>query len=104
MSLPTSLHAYEAEIESFEKAAAADKGIRLQFDNRADAAAYMARMHQARILDRRKNMETYDKGHPMYGASEFDKLKCYVREDTEGKFWVYVAKNETFAGVVEELP
>ena len=103
MSLPTSLHAYTSELEAFQRAAASPNGIRIEFPDERSARAYLARLHQARVLDRRENKDIYSPGDPMYGKSDYDSLRVSKREDETGKFWLYLEKNEIIPGFVEEL-
>ena len=104
MTLSLSLQAYTAELEAYTRAKDSPKGIRIEFPDLPSARHYQARLHQARVLDRKKNAEIYEKGMPMYGASEFDTLKCGLREDTDGKFWVYIQKMELALDRIEEIP
>ena len=103
MPLPDSLHAFTTEFEAFDRAVSAEKGIRIEFSDPAPARAYRARLHQARVLDRRENRVAYKEGDPMYGRSSYDSLRVTIREDTAGKHWVYIEKQENIPGTVEEL-
>jgi hypothetical protein len=38
-----------------------------------------------------------------YGKSDHDCFVVSIKEDTEGKFWVYIYKKEIIPGAVEEL-
>ncbi len=102
MTLPTSLHAYKPEFDAYERAKDSARGIRVEFPNTTKARAFTARLHNARVLDRKEN-RGIDKDSPMFGRSEFDCITVALREDTEGKAWVYLEKNEVIPGHVEEL-
>lgn len=103
MPLPQSLHSYESEVAAFDRAKAAERGIRIRFETQAAASAYRARLHYARTLDRKENTRGIDPESPLYGKSDFDGIVATVHEDTEGGWWVYLRKNETIPGDVEEL-
>lgn len=102
MSLPNSWQAYAAEYDALERAAADPKGIRIQFNDHGEAATFRYRIHHARRVDRQKNKEIYKEGDPLYGSSTFDGIVCRLRQDTDGKWWVYLEKN-ALPGVVESL-
>lgn len=103
MPLPTSLLAFEPEMQAFSRADSAEKGIRVEFPEERKARSFIARLHQARVLDRRENLKAYKEGDPMYGKSAFDGIRVSLREDTEGNHWVYLEKMENIPGAVEEL-
>ena len=103
MSLPTSLLAYASELDAFRRANATERGIRIEFPDERSARAYLARLHQARVLDRKENKDVYAPGDPMFGKSDYDTIRVSKREDETGKFWLYLEKNEVIPGFVEEL-
>lgn len=103
MSLPNSLHAYASELDAFERAKTSTKGIRIMFDTHQQARYYSNRLHYARKLDRQENTRALDPAHPLYGKSDHDCFVVSIKEDTEGKWWVYINKNEIIPGAVEEL-
>jgi hypothetical protein len=102
MSLPNSYQAFAAEYEALERASADPKGIRIEFSDRGEASAFRFRLHHARRVDREKNKEIYKEGDPLYGSSIFDPIVCRLKQDTSGKWWVYLEKN-AIPGVVESL-
>ena len=103
MTLPDSHMSFQAEFEILDRGLDSDKGVRLSMIDRSQAYTYRHRLNHARNLDRRKNMETYEKGSPLYGRSEYDKLVMRIRQDTEDGWWLYVEKNETYSGYLEEI-
>jgi len=103
MPLPASLHAYTSEMEAFDRAKSAPSGIRIEFPDRIRAMAYRARLHGARVLDRKENSRVVDKTSPLYGKSDYDCIVVSIKEDTDGKWWLYLEKNEVIPGIVEEL-
>lgn len=103
MSLPNSLHAYTSELDAFERAAQSPRGIRIMFDTHQQARYYSNRLHYARKLDRQENTRVLELAHPLYGKSNHDGFVVSIKEDTEGKWWIYINKNEIIPGTVEEL-
>ena len=103
MTLPVSLHAYKSEIDAFDRAITATRGIRIEFPDQTRARGYVARLHNARALDRKENLRTLDPTNPLYGKSDFDCITVSIRQDTSGNAWVYLEKNEVIPGHVEEL-
>lgn len=102
MSLPDSRLAYTDCFEMFEQALKDPAGVRVGCDS--DAAAYHMRfrMHKARSIDRKDNFRTYDRDHHMSGKSTYDQFVIRVREDTEGKFWMYIER-EVLPTMIEPL-
>ena len=104
MSLPTSLHAYVSEMEAYDQAKSKVRGIRISFGtNFSGAQAYRARLHNARVLDRKENTRGVASDHPMYGKSDFDNIIVSIRQDVDDNYWVYLEKNGDIPGKVEEL-
>lgn len=103
MSLPNSLHSYTSEIEALDRARNAERGIRIEFPSRSRAVHYRSRLHYARSLDRRENTTAVPQSSPLYGKSDFDCISISLQDDTDGKWWLYLEKNETIPGHVEEL-
>ena len=83
MSLPTSLHAYQSELDAYQRAKDAKTGIRIQFETQSRAKSYMARLHQARVLDRNENRAAFEPGDPMYAKSDYDAIAASIKEDHE---------------------
>lgn len=103
MTLPKSTHYYEAQIEYMDRAIADPKGIRVEFDSQADALMFRQRIHQARALIRKQNGDIFKPGDPLYQTCEYDVLICRIRNDTDGKWWLYLEKNSSLPNLVESL-
>ena len=104
MSNPTSRVAYAKYYEVFDKALAAEKGIRLAFPSQSAALAFQGRMHQARTIDRNDNKKVYEPGHKMHGCSAYDVVSVSrPRMDTEGEWWLYIEPNDRVDVHIEEL-
>lgn len=105
MTNPTSRIAYTQYFEVFDKALSSPKGVRLAFTNRSSAMFYVARLHAARDIDRKSNISTYDKGHPLHGCSGYDILVCrQPRLSDDGQWWVYVERNDQIKPFIEDIP
>lgn len=102
MSMSTSLHAFTAEITALERAKDAAVGIRVKFTASSAARTYVARLHQARTLDRRRNALIFPVGDNMHGCSEFDIIKV-THYAENGVFWVELKKNNILPTNIEEL-
>jgi hypothetical protein len=82
----------------FEKAMEDPAGIRIPFDTEAAAKHYRMRMHNARAVDRRENIQTYDKGHPMHGQSSYDILTLTIKIGEDATAFLYIEpKNKHLA-------
>lgn len=93
MSLSTSLLSYTDCLELFEAALGDSLGARLDFTSPSAAQYFVSRLHQCRVLDRRKNAETYKPGERFYGRSVYDSLVCRIKPGTIGDvdvWWVYI--------------
>lgn len=94
MSLPITRQAY-ADCEAiFERASLAPHGIRIRQASYGYAVMLRMRMHKFRTILRELNAQTYEIGHKMYAASEFDNFSVRLREDAAGIHWVYVEPYE----------
>lgn len=104
MSYPTSRLAYAKYFEAYDRAANSRKGIRLEFDSIDDALFFRARMHQARKIDRKGNLDIYQPGDALYGCSTYDTFTVkHPVCDTDGKWWLYVERNDVLPNHIEEL-
>ena len=103
MSISTSRLSYQDCIEFMDKAMEDDKGARIIFGIRDNATFFRMRCHTARQINRKDNRLIYSAGDPLYDASMYDKLVFRIREDEDGKFWVYAEKTELDPGTVELL-
>lgn len=103
MSLPISKGAYHDCIEVFDKAIEDPHGVRVRLPDYSSANYFRMRMHMARKLNREENEETYpDPGHPLHGASPYDKLAVRLIE-LEGINYVYVERHGISLELVEAL-
>lgn len=103
MSISKSRGAYGDCRDLFDRASEDPKGCRVYIGKQGYARHYVMRLHMAREIDRKDNKQMYPLGHPMYGASPWDKFKCSMKPDAEGNWWVYVEKIELNLGNVENL-
>lgn len=103
MSISKSRGAYSDCRDLFERAIDDPKGCRIYIGDQGNARHFVMRMHQCRQIDRNDNADMYELGHPMHGASPWDKLKCSMKPDPKGDFWVYIEKIELNLGAVENL-
>ena len=86
-----------------DKALADVQGVRVQMRNNDEATFFRMRIHQARSIDRKRNKDTYDDpGHPMHGASLYDRLIIRIHEIDE-VCWVYIQQSSMVLGAVEVL-
>lgn len=92
---------YVEAYEAFDRAAAAPKGIRVHFPDRAAAAAFQFKLMKARQLDREDNLETYPPGHALYGQSQYDRLQVRLRANGEG--WVLLIEPLDTTMSIEEI-
>ncbi len=103
MSISTSRLSYQDCYEFMDHAMEDDKGARIIFKSRDEATFYRMRCHTARVINRTDNRRIYEIGDPLYDASIYDKLTFRIKEDEDGKFWVYAEKTELDPGAVELL-
>ena len=88
----------------FDEALAGKHGARCIVGSYTKANFFRMRMHQARAIDRKDNMELYpDPGEALHGRSLYDQLMLQLREDVEGHWWVYAVKTELDPGRIERL-
>lgn len=93
MSLSTSLLSYTDCIALFDAALADSVGARLDFTTPSAAQYFVSRLHQCRVLDRRKNTEVYKPGERLYGRSIYDALVCRIKPghiNGVEVWWVYI--------------
>lgn len=105
MPVSSSLLSYSDCTALFDKALEDPKGARYQVaDGDLGKSRYFAmRMHQARSLDRKENKGIYEPGDKLYGRSLYDPLIVQLKQDTEGKWWVYVVHTEIDEAEIESL-
>ena len=104
MSLPTSIDAYDAELDYFQQAFDDPDGIRLSFTTYGEANLFVMRMHQARALQRQLHRRLYTSDDPKHGRSEFDRLMVrQPRYDDVQHGWVYIERSNARVVSVESL-
>lgn len=117
MTTSNSRLAYDDAFEFMERAfEAAEKGkiLRRKFyekedtiENRGAAIQFRARIHQARVIDRKDNKELYpEKEHPLHGRSKYDILSAQIRLEGDCIF-LYMRKislNNYLIEEVDDLP
>lgn len=91
MSLPTSPRSYDDCYEIFDKALADDRGVKVKVEDYNQAIHLRTRMNYARVLDRKKNMQIFEMGHPMFNASQYDPVRVRFANEDDGWF-VFVEK------------
>jgi hypothetical protein len=92
MSSPTTRQAYEAIYELWDQALEDPKGIRVQLADFDKANHLRMRLHQARTIAREDNARLHheNRGHPMYGASIYDRLQVRIYTDSSRITWLYI--------------
>lgn len=105
MTLPTSVLAFKDCFDLMDRAIASDKGMRVKYENEAQAQYHQLRFNRARGLDRQANLKLYDEGHPMHGRSPYDELSVRRRTDGNGNWYLIILKLSAVADMaeVEEL-
>ena len=79
MSASTSRLSYADAEAVFDAALADDKGIRIQFSDNGQALHFRMRLHRFRQIDREDNARTFERGHPLYGRSNYDVIRVRIR-------------------------
>lgn len=103
MTAPTTRLSYGDSYDALDRAKDDPKGIRIRFKDYAEASTFRSRLHYARQVDRRDNLQIYDESDPLFGRSVYDTLVVRIREDTEGAWWVYIEHASIEDKVVESL-
>lgn len=106
MPVSNSRLSYSDCFSLFDKALEDSKGARYQVNGGVkygDSHHFRLRMHNARSIDRKDNKEVFGIGDPLYGRSVYDPLIIQIKEDTEGKWWIYVRHTEIDESEIEAL-
>lgn len=103
MTVPKNRMSYADIYKVYDQALADPMGVRVPFNNRAEAQHYQLRMHQARAIDRKDNKELYPEGHALHNNSAYDVLQVRLREAEDGSWFVYVEHKERLVAEVESL-
>lgn len=102
MTLSNSPLAYEDAYAALEAATADPAGVRIRMNNLDAAIYFRMRCHQARKIDRNRNLETYEKTDPLYGVSAYDRLALRIEQDADG-VWLRIEKHTIIPGEIESL-
>lgn len=105
MALPLAPAAYTDCYDHYDRAQQAPRGIRILADSYAIAFHLRARMHQARVIERRESARIYPRTDPKHGKSENDCFKLTLVETSEadGKWWIYIQRWDQQEVEIEEL-
>lgn len=103
MTAPTTRLSYGDAYDALERAKDDPKGIRVRFKDNAAAQTFRSRLHYARQVDRRDNLQICSEDEPLYGRSVYDTLVVRIKEDTEGAWWVYIEHATLDERTVESL-
>jgi hypothetical protein len=101
--MPTSLQSYGDCLDFVEKVVDDPLGGRVCLGTFADASYFRLRCNRARQLHREENKKIHEKDMPLYGASEYDPMQLKLKEDTEGRWWVYAIRTQLNPSDVELL-
>ena len=78
MTTSTSRLSYADAEAVFDAAMANEKGIRIPFSDDREAKHFRLRLHTFRQIDREDNARTFERGHPLYGRSNYDVIRARV--------------------------
>ena len=102
MSMSNTRLSYDDCFELWDKAKEA-KGIRIKYASLEEAERTRARLHYARIIDRKDNEKMYTPNEPLHGRSVYDPFMIQIRQDTEDFYWVYIKPVSSDVLEIEEL-
>lgn len=104
MVTSTSRLAYSDCFDLMDKAIADPKGIQVKFAASEEAWHFRIRLHTARKIDRKDNMQTYPETHPMWGKSVYDSLTMRIRsQGANGIAWLRLEKIDAREFEIESL-
>lgn len=107
MPISSSPLAYSDCYDAMNRALEDDRGVRLKVDTRGNAEFLRMRLNTARAINREENARTYEKGEPMHGRSEYDKLMFRIKElrskDGTTRVYVYLEQVQSFVPEIENL-
>jgi len=86
-----------------DKALADLKGIRIKFSKSGEAIHFRLRLHTARRIDRKDNLEVYPDGHAMHGKSPYDPLVMRIIYTADDTTWLRLEKVEAREFEIESL-
>lgn len=102
MTYSTSPLGYDDCFGVMDEALQNEIGIRMCLPDEKTAQRFRARCHQARVINRKQNTEIFEKSHPMYGLSQYDRLVIRIAIE-KSIVWVYFEKSRGVPGRIEKL-
>lgn len=103
MAISNSRFSYGDCFDLMDKALADDKGIRIKFEAYGEALHFRLRLHTARRIDRKDNLEVYPADHAMHGKSPYDPIIMKIKGSSDGKWWLRLEKVDAREFEVESL-
>jgi hypothetical protein len=102
MSTSTSRLSYVDCYELMDRALDDPRGVRLKFEKEGDARYFRMRLHYARKIDREDNKSVYERDHPMWGISQYDRLCSRIRRERED-WYLYLEHSNVGWVEIEDL-
>jgi len=103
MAISNSRFSYGDCYDLMDKALADQKGIRIKFTSWGDALHFRLRLHTARRIDRKDNLDIYPGGHPMHGKSPYDPLIMRIKSTADDTTWLRLEKVDAREFTIESL-
>lgn len=103
MTLPKSPLAYTDCYDLLGRAMEDPVGVRVRQSDESAATYFRMRLNMARQLDRDANRDTYERDHPLYGKSQYDKLIFTIELDGNALYLYVRRRPERVAGEIESL-
>lgn len=103
MAMSNSRFSYGDCYDLMDKALADSKGIRIKFSSSGEAIHFRLRLHTARRIDRKDNLEVYPDGHAMHGKSPYDPLVMRIKYTADDTTWLRLEKVEAREFEIESL-
>lgn len=104
MAISNSRFSYGDCYDLMDKALADPKGIRIKFTTWGDALHFRLRLHTARRIDRKDNLEVFPADHAMHGKSPYDPLIMRLKRTADGDItWLRLEKVDAREFEVESL-
>jgi hypothetical protein len=103
MAISNSRFSYGDCYDLMDKALADPKGIRIKFSSWGDALHFRLRLHTARRIDRKDNLEVFPADHAMHGKSPYDPLIMRLKATQDNTTWLRLEKVDAREFEVESL-
>ena len=104
MSAARSPYRYEDCYAAFDAAIADPIGTRMPFYTEYAALHFRIRCHQARGIERRRNLLTYpDPAHPNHGATPYDRIVIRAPRWERDRWWLLFHKCVAIPGQIYSL-